>query len=102
MLHEQTEPSSFMWKQLLTANQYVVVNSNPESSILCVYTCMYVCIYKTYNSECDMAKYFISRLIYFQEPEASEIKPESEISCHNTLTSVISGLFHTRYSHYCS
>ncbi len=26
-----------------------------------------------------------------------KIKPESEISCHNTLTRVISGLFHTRY-----
>ncbi len=26
-----------------------------------------------------------------------KIKPESEISRHNTLASVISGLFHTRY-----
>ncbi len=26
-----------------------------------------------------------------------KIKPESEIFRHNTLTSVISGLFHTRY-----
>ena len=49
-----------------------------------------------------MAKYFKSRLIYFHEPELVKIKPESEISCHNTLTSVISGLFHTRYLHYCS
>ncbi len=49
-----------------------------------------------------MAKYFKSRLIYFHEPEASENKPESEISCHITLTSVISGLFHTRYLYYCS
>ncbi len=31
-----------------------------------------------------------------------KIKPESEISCHITLTSVISGLFHTRYLYYCS
>ncbi len=45
-----------------------------------------------------MAKYFRSRLTYFQEPEGVKIKPESEIYCHNT-TSVISGLFHTRYFH---
>ncbi len=32
-----------------------------------------------------MVKYFMSRLIYFQEPE-------SKISCHITLMSVISGL----------
>ncbi len=43
-----------------------------------------------------MVKHFMSRLIYFHEPEESEIKPESEISCHITLMSVISGLFHTR------
>ncbi len=30
---------------------------------------------------------------------AVKIKPESEISSHNTLTSVISGLFHTGYLH---
>ncbi len=30
-----------------------------------------------------------------------KIKPESEISSHITLTSVIS-LFHTRYLYYCS
>ncbi len=46
-----------------------------------------------------MAKYFRSRLTYFQEPEGVKIKPESEIYCHNTLTSVISGLFHTRNFH---
>ncbi len=46
-----------------------------------------------------MAKYFMSRLIYFHEPQASENKPESEISSHITLMSVISGLFHTRYLH---
>ncbi len=55
-----------------------------------------------------MAEYFMSRLIYFhrliyfQEPEAVKIKPESEISCHTKLTSVISGLFHTRYLYYRS
>ncbi len=49
-----------------------------------------------------MAKYFMSRLIYFHEPEGLKIKPESEIPSHNTLTSVINGLFHTRYLHYCS
>ncbi len=43
-----------------------------------------------------MAKYFKSMLIYFQEPEVSEKKPESEISSHITLTSVISGIFHAR------
>ncbi len=37
-----------------------------------------------------MGKYFKSRLIYFHKPGV-KIKPESEISCHNTLTSVISG-----------
>ncbi len=44
----------------------------------------------------------MSRLIYFHEPEAVKIKPESEISSHITLTSVISGLFHTRYLYYSS
>ncbi len=44
-----------------------------------------------------MAKYFKRMLVYFHEPEASEIKPESEISSTIALTSVISGLFHTRY-----
>ncbi len=39
-----------------------------------------------------MAKY-LSRLIYFHEPEAAKIKPESEISYLITLTCVISGLF---------
>ncbi len=29
----------------------------------------------------------------------SEKKPESEISCHITLKSIISGLFHSRYLH---
>ncbi len=46
-----------------------------------------------------MVKYFRSRLIYSHEPEVSEIKPESEISSHITLMSVISGLFHARYLH---
>ncbi len=49
-----------------------------------------------------MAKYFTSRLIYFHKPEAVKIKPESEISSHITLTSLISGLFYPRYLHYCS
>ncbi len=39
-----------------------------------------------------MARYFTLRL-YFQEPEAVKIKPESEISSHITLISIISGLF---------
>ncbi len=47
-----------------------------------------------------MAKYFMSRLIYLHEPEAVKIKPESEISSHITLTSVISGLFYPRYLHF--
>ncbi len=47
----------------------------------------------SHESECDMAKYFMSRLIYCHEPEAVKIKPESKISCHITLMSVISGLF---------
>ncbi len=29
-----------------------------------------------------MAKYFTSRLIYFQEPEGVKIKPESEMFGH--------------------
>ncbi len=36
-----------------------------------------------------MVKYFNNRLIYFQEPEVSGNKPESEISSHITLTSAI-------------
>ncbi len=36
-----------------------------------------------------MAKYFKRRLVYLYEPEASEIKPESEISSTIALTSVI-------------
>ncbi len=31
-----------------------------------------------------------------------KIKPESEISSHITLMSVISGVFHTRYLHWSS
>ncbi len=38
-------------------------------------------------------------LIYFYEPEAVKIKPESKIFSHITLTSVINGLFHARYLH---
>ncbi len=56
-------------------------------------------IYSTYllhESKCDMAKYFIIRLIYFHEPEGVKIKPESEISNHLTLMSIISGLFQGR------
>ncbi len=49
-----------------------------------------------------MAKYFTSRLIYFTSQRRVKIKPKSEISCHNTLTSVISGLFHTKYLHLVS
>ncbi len=30
-----------------------------------------------------MAKYFMSRLIYFHEPEVSEIKPESDWPYHS-------------------
>ncbi len=44
-------------------------------------------------------KYFKSRLIYFHKPEGVKIKPESEISSHITLKSVISGLFQARYLH---
>ncbi len=55
-----------------------------------------------HESKCDMAKYFTSRLIYFHEPEGVKIKPESEISSHITLVSVISGLFHARYLHISS
>ncbi len=40
-----------------------------------------------------MAKYFMSRLFIFTSQRQVKIKPESEISCHITLTSVISGLF---------
>ncbi len=38
----------------------------------------------------------------FSWAKGSEIKPESEISSHITLMSVISGLFHTRYLHWNS
>ncbi len=38
----------------------------------------------------------------FMSQRRVKIKPESEISRHNTLTSVISGLFHARCLHYCS
>ncbi len=68
-----------------------------------IYIYIYIYIkYLLHESDCDMVTYVMSRLIYFQEPKASEIKPESEISHHNTLISVISGLFHTRYLHYRS
>ncbi len=49
-----------------------------------------------------MAKYFMSRQIYFMSQRQVKIKPESEITSHTTLMSVISGLFHTRYLHCCS
>ncbi len=44
-----------------------------------------------------MVKKFMSRLVYFMSQRRVKIKPESEISCHITPTSAISGLFHTRY-----
>ncbi len=55
-----------------------------------------------HESECDMVKYFMSRLIYFTSQRRVKIKPESEISSHITQMSVISGLFHTRYLHWSS
>ncbi len=62
--------------------------------------------YLLHESECDISR---AGEFIFTESEGvkikpeSEIKPKSEISRHNTLTtSVISGLFHTRYLHYCS
>ncbi len=47
-----------------------------------------------------MEEYFTEQANLFSRAGGSEIKPESEISSHITLTectSVISGLFHTRY-----
>ncbi len=44
----------------------------------------------------------MSMLIYFHKPEAVKIKPESEISCHITLTNVISCLLDPRCLHHCS
>ncbi len=51
-----------------------------------------------------MAKYFMSKLIYFHQRRVKrvKIKPESEISSHITLTSVLSGLFYPRYLSGCS
>ncbi len=47
---------------------------------------MNIMIYSTlHESECDMEKYFTSRLIYFHEPEGVKIKPKSEIFSHVTL-----------------
>ncbi len=47
------------------------------------------------ESECDVMKDFMSRLMYLQDSVKSESEnPESEISSHVTLTSVISGLFY--------
>ncbi len=40
-----------------------------------------------------MVKYFMSWLIYFHNQRPVKIKPESEISSHIALTSVISSLF---------
>ncbi len=40
-------------------------------NVVVFYNCVY---YLLHESECDMAKYFTSRLIYFHEPEASENK----------------------------
>ncbi len=66
------------------------------------------------SQECDMAKYFMSRLIYFYEPEVkyftsrliyfyepevSENEAWECVSGHITLTSAISGLFYARYIH---
>ncbi len=62
---------------------------------------IYIYIYKylLLESEYDMVKYFMSRLIYFMSQSLVKIKPESKTSSHITLTSVISGLFHIRYLH---
>ncbi len=75
-----------------------------EMSLKIIYNIYNIILYTyilclLHELECDMVKYFISRLIYFQESKAVKIKPVSEISSHMTPTSVISGLFHTRYLH---
>ncbi len=53
-------------------------------------------------SECYGEIFHKQANLFSQSQRRVKIKPESEISCHNTLTSVISGLFHARYLHYCS
>ncbi len=62
---------------------------------------IHTCIYLLHESECDMVKYFMRRLIYFTSQRRVKIKAESEISCHIAPVNVISGLFYSgclRYS----
>ena len=51
-------------------NRAMAVLWNRIRNFICLL--LYVCV--LHESECDMAKYFTSRLIYFHEPEASENK----------------------------
>ncbi len=48
---------------------------------------MYIYIYNTlHESEYDMAKYCISRLIYFHSQRKVKIKSEGEIVCYITMS----------------
>ncbi len=53
------------------------------------YIYIYIYKYLLLESEYDMVKYFMSRLIYFMSQSLVKIKPESKMSSHITLTSVI-------------
>ncbi len=55
-------------------------------------------------SQSDMVKYYFHEQanLFSGARGGVKIKPESEISSHITLMSVISGLFHTGYLHCCS
>ncbi len=67
-----------------------------------IYIYIYIQIYNTYYMSQSVIWLEISRAGIFMSQRRVKIKPESEISRHNTLTRVISGLFHTRYLHYHS
>ncbi len=48
--------------------------TSPSNSYTSHLTSIIHLLYIYYESECDMVKYFMSRLIYFHEPEVSENK----------------------------
>jgi len=51
----------------------------------------------SHELECDMARYFTSRQLYFHEPWANDIVCKGNVNYINTLTSVISGLSYIRF-----
>ena len=54
------------------SNESYLDGQVPKKKNSYIYICIYYIYYLLHESECDMVKYFMNKLMYFQEPEASE------------------------------